>query len=380
MPKKLAPAGIVPLAKNSMRGSQLKKIGQSLGRFALKRENAPFPQDRLIVQATAGELKVIGLAPYGTLACSVAQVPDKLRAIIAARPFLEFTDSLKAKDIVTFIPAVHDWHYGLEVSVNDGPVTFFERITTDMPADIILPPKDVATGYFDLKDSTAIATAVDGLSNGIYGRKAVQIMGNILTGNDRKVNLIASDRYKWGSIMLDGTFGLWGTVEAEFLYGLRDLGEVRVSIHPQDKVVEARRDGIAAYGMFDFLGYAIPTELKGMPDITNQYVVDRLELVRNIRNVLKLDTLARIMLQYNKGSIKVEPFDDGDGLKVSGKLLLDILTNVKAEKVGIGIRGKDLPITVKDNQWQIHVAPLTLKQNEKSVVDPKTLLPGIYGD
>src|SRR5574338_60779 len=116
---------------DTVKGSTLRKIGESLARFADVRETAKEPQDRIIVQANGMEIKFIAASTWGTLVATAHVTDQEFRAIIPARPFLQALKSTNAKQEYR----VRDLNRGFEVGctlVGDKQTDFL-RLSKSLP-------------------------------------------------------------------------------------------------------------------------------------------------------------------------------------------------------------------------------------------------------
>src|SRR5687768_11609354 len=83
--------------KSTIRGSDLKKIAESLGRFADVRVTAKEPRDRIVVQADGSVIKLIAGFTSGTLIAIVHATEQKFRCIIPARNLLQALKDTSAR-------------------------------------------------------------------------------------------------------------------------------------------------------------------------------------------------------------------------------------------------------------------------------------------
>jgi hypothetical protein len=77
--------------------AELRDIGENLARFASIREKAESPMDRILIQANAGELKMVAGNFQSTIIATVGPTDQTGKAVVSARTLLGAIKTLKAK-------------------------------------------------------------------------------------------------------------------------------------------------------------------------------------------------------------------------------------------------------------------------------------------
>lgn len=354
-----------------MKASALKKIADNLGRFASVREAAPYPTDRILVQSLNGELKLIAIAPHGTIVAYVGDSETDYRAIINARDFLQLCKNIPAKADLTIKHIKDNWHNG--ITINDE---YLERIDTAVPADAIMPkiePQD--GGHVIIPDSNELGKMADALS--AKWSKGVQFGGAIVTGNEASIKTAIWDNYKYGQRRYAGNYEVFGWVAAEYIAAARGVGPYRIDFDPANSLAVIRSEGYVCYGRYNFLDLSVPLSEAAVSKPNHHTVVDRSAFIKQLREHVKLDEHERVVLQLDSGTLRVLPYEEDTQMwGASGRFLIQLLSGTSTSRIGFGLREPGGPISLKVDQWQIELAPV-VQLKKKSTVTLSTIQQGI---
>lgn len=348
-----------------MKVKEIKQIAEVLGRFAQVRETAKFPQDRLLIQAANGVIKIVAIAPYGTMVATAHDTSENFRKVINARDFLQHVKSLPAKgQDVTITEADDNWENGIRLGTK-----FFEHIGHELPERFYAPNPDAQNGGYVSLSSDEIdelSRLVDGISDKTEVASFVQFAGEITTGDSSRIRVNCWDSYKWATREYAGNYAVFGCVEAEFISALRGIGDCRIEFDPAGSQVGVQAGRFRAFGEYKFLTYRVPVERVNVETPSTTTVTDRSALIKSVREQTKFDTYGRIWLQYDNNVLHVKPFDKGKhGWGCDGKKLLSILTSISAKKIGFGLRtGRSQPIQMRIPNWEIELAPVVLSKKK----------------
>lgn len=343
----------------TVRGKTLKKIGESLGRFADTRATAKEPRDRVVVQADTETLKVVAGASYGTIIATVHATTQQFRAVISARELLTTIKTINPKQEYIFEDLDKGWEVGCSLGSTD-----FLRLEKKLPAFILPPgPADQSQGYVDIgaEQLEVMGTMLVATADDIYG-SPVNVAGRIHTQNDM-VQFNSTNNIRLSAIKIKGDYPLYGTFNGELIEAARAIGDARMEFWTGD-MVTLINDMYRIVGKYKTLNRYGPLSFKeGQPlKIEYRSVEDRIKLVKSIREQAGLDSRGRVMLQYSDNALKVLPFDAAKaGWYAVSENLLKVLTATKVKQVGIGLRTeRGQPINVRIPEWTIEVAPVEL--------------------
>lgn len=346
---------------DSISGKNLKKIGESLARFADVRGTAQEPRDRVVVQAAAGMIKVVAGASYGTIIATVHATTQQFRAVISARELLNKIKSLSPKEEYKF----EDLNKGFEVGCSLAGTDFL-RLSTGLPV-FLLPPDITAQsqGYVDIPADAFMlmgnmfAAVADPIRN-----SPVNVAGNIYTHDD-SVKFSATDDVKFASVIFKGKYEVFGKISADTLDAARAIGDVRMSFWTDGKMV-LESEGYKVIGPYSMLETYGPMDFPPgkLARVEHKVVAEKTKLLKSMREHAKLDSATRVVLQLDhNGSIKVDSYENAShGWFVKSEYMSKILAAVPTKQVGIGLRtGRGQPINVRIPDWTIELAPVELK-------------------
>lgn len=352
-----------------MKVKEWKQIADVLGRFALVRETAKFPQDRLLIQAANGVVKIVAIAPHGTMVATAHDTTEDFRKVIRSRDFLQYVKGLPAKgQELTITEAGDNWENGVRLGT-----MFFEHIGHELPEKFYAPnPIAQDGGHVSLTSDELdeLARLVDGIADSREDARFVQFAGEITTGDSSRIRVNCWDTYKWAQREYAGNYAVFGCTSAAFVSALRGIGDCRIEFDPAGSQVSVQGGRFRAYGEYQFLTYRVPVERIGVENPSTTTVTDRSALIKSIREQTKFDTYGRIWLQYDNNVLRVVPFEKGKhGWGCDGKKLLSILTSISAKKIGFGLRtGRSQPIQMRIPNWEIELAPVVLSKKKLEAI------------
>lgn len=345
--------------RTTISGKSLKKIGESLGRFADTRVTAKEPQDRVVVQAAAGTVKVVAGAYFGTIIATVHATTQQFRAVISARELLTCIKSLKTKSEYSFEDLNKGWEIGCSL---DG--TDFLRLDKKLPAYILPPgPQEHSQGYVDIPGDTleTMGNMLAATGDDLHG-SPVNVAGRIYTQDDG-VQFNSTNGIRFSAIILKGKYDLFGHFKGEFLEAARAIGDARIEFWTGE-LVTLENDTYKVVAPYASLQRFGPLEFKpgARKPIDYRLVVDRTKFVKSIREQAKLDNHTRFVVYYADNALTVHPFEGAKaGWYAKGENILKVLTATKEKQVGIGLRtGYGQPINVRIPEWTIEIAPVEL--------------------
>lgn len=117
---------------------ELREIGETIGRFASVREKADRPQDRVVIQAKDGLLKLVAGDHEKTVIATVGPTEEDGVAVVSARLLLTSLKTLKGKGDVFFV--VKD--NGAELRTGFGSSIVFDNIDIEPPMYLRPKPYD----------------------------------------------------------------------------------------------------------------------------------------------------------------------------------------------------------------------------------------------
>lgn len=340
-------------------GKNLRKIGESLGRFADSRATAKEPRDRVVVQAAAGTVKVVAGASYGTIIATVHASEQQWRAVISARELLECLKSLKTKSEYSFEDLNKGWEIGCSLGGTD-----FLRLDKKLPKFLLPPgPAEHSQGYIDIPGDTLelMGNMLTATGDDIYG-SPINVAGRIYTG-DKTVQFNSTNSIRFSSVILPGNYDLFGFFKGTMLEAARAIGDARMEFWTNDLLtlenesyrVVAPYSSLSRYGPLAFKpGARKPIDFRA--------VVDRTKFVKTLVEHAKLDKDGRVAVYYADNALTVAPFEGAKaGWYARAENLLKVLRATKAKQVGIGLRtGFGQPINVRIPEWTIEIAPVEL--------------------
>jgi hypothetical protein len=349
---------------DTVKGKTLKKIGESLARFADVRETAKEPRDRVIVQANGTVMKFIAGSTSGTLVATVHATTQEFRAIIPARPLLQALKATSAKEDYRIEDLNRGYEIGCSLLAGNGEAVDFLRLSKKLPVIMLPPALDAQSqGRIGLEGSVLAAMGSILPSTCDWNKRRISVVGRIWTKND-DVLFASTDNKKFSSTRVKGEYDIFGTISADVLENAREIGDATLEFWT-DQRFTLSNDTFKVVGPYRMLESAGPLETAGKyAAIEYRTVADRTKLVKSVREQAKLDKYGRIALQYKEdGSIEAKPFESKHGWYAMSENLLPILTAAKAKQVGIGLRtGSAQPINVRIPDWTIELAPVELRQ------------------
>lgn len=349
------PSGMAP----TVSGKELRKIGESLGRFADTRATAKEPRDRVVVQAAAGTVKVVAGAPFGTIIATVHATTQQWRAVISARELLTTLKTVSTKGQYSF----EDLNKGWEIGCSLGGADFL-RLDKKLPKFILPPgPQEYSQGYVDLPGDTLedMGNILTSVGDEIYG-SPINVAGRIHTQDDT-IQFSATNNVRYASIIVKGNYDLFGTLKGDFLEAARAIGGARMEFWTNE-LVTLENDSYRVVAPYKSLTTFGPLQFKpgARKPIEFRAVVDRTKFVKNLREQAKLDKDGRVNVYYADNALEIRPFEGAKaGWYARAENLLKVLTATKAKQVGIGLRiGFGQPINVRIPEWTIEIAPVEL--------------------
>ena len=362
-----------------VKGAVLRKIGESVGRFADIRTSAKEPQNQIVVQANGEVVKIVAGATYGTLIATVHATTQTFKAVVGAREFLLALKDASPKVLYRFIDLNEGFESGCSLQPEGGSSQsskHFLRVSTSLPR-LLLPPEPDAqsqgTVSFDATEldelgKMAGAVAEVFASGSIYYRVGVE--GRITTKNDTVLFGITDNR-RVAIRRFKGNYEIFGSIHPTFLEASRAIGYATMTFWTDYKVT-LENDMYRAIGPYEFMRAGAPVTLDKMKipleDISHRVVLDRSQFIKSLREQAKFDKRGIVGLQLYGDALKVKPFDKAMyGWHVNSKLLLDILGATSIKQVGLGLRtGRRQPINVRIPKWTIEVMPIDLVKLEGS--------------
>lgn len=125
--------------------ADLREIGENLGRFASIREKAERPQDRIIIQANGGMLKLIAGDFAKTIVATVGPTDLQGRAVVSSRLLLGAIKTLKAKGEADFTFS----NTGAQIRTNFGSEIDMPNVTGTFRFLRPVAPQGVRVVRFD---------------------------------------------------------------------------------------------------------------------------------------------------------------------------------------------------------------------------------------
>lgn len=344
-----------------MEVGELRDVCENLGRFAAVRDKAPYPTDRILIQAVGGILKFVAGDEQSTLIVNAGATDQNGAAIVSARTLLTAAKSLKGKGQVD-----------LSVS-NEGATLRFGAASVSLPpvsdripSEWLRPSADVeASTTFPAGFIPAASKAVASVAekHGYARHASIEYgarMGFFATGNALMVSAIAGD-------------APLHPVQTAFFGSLRGIEDAGLATYHGNRLTSIKAGKYHALHRCDIdqtpvLSFS--TEHDAAVQVERKALADALKMASNgdefgrVRITAADNTLTLVPKANESAAIRVPAIVKGSAaVWLQSALLVKALNGLTGKASRLSWAGKTTaPIRIGDDDsaWFYYLAPVIL--------------------